>query len=539
MGANGTLGDPDLIAQIAAFGEGRGQRGSAVLDRFIRHFYRRLPPEDLARREVADLHAAAQGMFAFLRCRAADTDKLRIYNPDPDRDGWASPHTTIDLVTGDRPFIIDSVAAELNRQGSAIHFLAHPTFRVVRDEAGALRDLRAADEELSGVTELVESVVRIEIDRQADDGAMDALAARFARVLKDGRYTVEDWGAMRDALDGARDDLADGAPPGADSEEGAAFLRWLAARHFTFLGYRRLDLTMDGEIAALAEVPGTALGILRRADDERDAEGPRRRPLPRDVLEQVTEASPLIVYRSARRSTVHRPAPMIVVEAKRRRRDGAVVGIHRFLGLFTSSAYGRSPTEVPLLRRKVAAVLERAGFTPDSHDGRSLLRVLETFPRDELFPYDVEALFETGIAILHLRRRPRLRLFVRRDHLAGAVSCLVFVPRERYDTGMRRRVVPILEEAFGGVCEAFFTQLDDGPLARPHAIVRVARGVGEGEPVEAVEARLIDVIRGWDDGLHAALGAAWDERRAATFERRYGAAFPPGYRDRFPPPWRR
>ena len=156
--------------------------------------------------------------------------------------------------------------------------------------------------------------------------------------------------------------------------------------------------------------------------------------------------------------------------------SGEVVGVRLFFGLFTSLAYSRNPRSIPLLRLKVRRIVERAGLAPASHDGKALLHILDTLPRDELFQTDEDQLFDTVIGILNLQERQRIALFIRRDPLERFVSCLVYVPRERYDTALRRRFAAILEEAFAGELSTFYTHLDDSPLARVHFIIRTTRG---------------------------------------------------------------
>ena len=499
--------------------------GGGLEDRFAAHFYSRLPADELAGRSGAELRAAALAMLAFMRRRAAGADKLRVYDPDPETDGWRSPHTAIDVVTDDRPFIVDSLISELGRRDIPIRFVAHPIFRVERDAAGGLVDLRARGGE--GGAAGAESVVRIEIGRGAADSA--ALQARLAAILRDVRNATDDWEAMRAVLEQAITEAARGAPGGGELEEGLAFLRWLADRNFTFLGYRRYDIAVDNGAARLRPVPGSALGVLRRAAEPR-ARGPA---LPESVMRRLRDARPATVSKSARRSTVHRAAHMDSVEVKRRDAEGRAVGIHRFLGLYTSAAYNASPAETPLLRGKISAVLRRAGFPPASHDAKALVHVFDTFPRDELFLYEEDALLETGLGIMRLHERPRPRLFVRAEGLGRAVSCLVFIPRDHFDARLRARIARILETAFGGACEAFFTSVGDDPLARLHVIVRTPPGGAPPYSAEAIEARIAAAARSWEDDLAAALAAAHDGARAATLRRRYASAFPPSYRNRF------
>ena len=193
------------------------------------------------------------------------------------------------------------------------------------------------------------------------------------------------------------------------------------------------------------------------------------------------------------------------------RRDAALIGEHLFVGLFTSAAYSRSPREIPILRRKVEACVERAGFDPASHDGKALLHILEGFPRDELFQMSADELFETALGILHLQERQRIALFTRRDPFERFISCLVFLPRDRLTTELRRRMQHILAEAYHGKLGAFYTQVTDDKLARLHIVIETTPNAIPDVDQAELEARLVEVGRSWTDYLQEALIEAHGE----------------------------
>ena len=523
----------DLLDHIVELARSRseGARGDEI-ELFLRHYYRRLPTEDIQGRDAEDLYFSALGMLNFMRSRTAGHDKLRVYNTSLDADGWSSPHTVIDLVTDDRPFLVDSLTATLTEADIAVHLVVHPIFRSLRNDAGELLALHGRGQ--SPDESILESISRIEIVRQVGEDEIEALAAHLAAVLDDVRVAVADWRAMRGQLDAVIEELAASAPPPrTELDETIAFLSWIAENNFTFLGYCSYSLLRNSRGARLKAATKNPLGIYRGATmmaDQPDAA--RGKTVSSEVVDRLTDPSLLLIAKSPRKSTVHRSTNMDSVEVKRYDGDGNVIGIHRFLGLYTSAAYNHSPTVIPVLRQRLAIALARAGFSPTSHDGKELLHVLETYPRNELFQASEDELLETSLGILHLQERPRLRLFVRRDTLGGSMSCMVFLPRERFDSSLRRDITRILEDSFGGKCQDFYTQLGDSPLARLHIILETTAAAAAID-VEVVEGRLVDAVHGWEDSLHDALRAAYDEHRAASLERRYASAFPASYRDRF------
>src|SRR5207302_2504690 len=300
---------------------------------------------------------------------------------------------------------------------------------------------------------------------------LPVLAAQFDAVLADVRRAVADWRAMRDSLRTIADEVAAAPPPlpPAEIAEGVDFLRWLDDDNFTYLGFREYALpNAGGEIGA---GPLPPLGIL--SEERHSAFGGLRElgALPLDVQQFIRRRELLIVAKTDRRATVHRTVHMDAIGIRRFNEAGEVVALRAFVGLFTSVAYSRRPQSIPLLRQKVRRTLERAGLAPDSHDGKALLHILEVFPRDELFQITEDELFDTAIGILNLQERQRIALFVRKDRLERFVSCLVYVPRERYDTRLRQDFAAVLADAFAGTVDDYYTHLDEPVLAHVQFIV--------------------------------------------------------------------
>ena len=255
--------------------------------------------------------------------------------------------------------------------------------------------------------------------------------------------------------------------------------------------------------------------------------------LPPDVRQFLRQNRLMMVTKTNYPATVHRAVHMDSVVLKRFDENGTVIGERLFAGLFTSTAYNRSARDIPFLRRKVERTLQRAGFAPRSHDGKALTNILETFPRDELFQISDDDLYKISLGILHLQERQRTALFTRIDPFERFVSCLVYVPRDRYDTALRKRIQRILEASFGGPCSAFYTLLDESMLARVQFIISTEPGRLPDIDLAGVEAALTEATRSWPDLLQAALIEAKGEEHGLRLLRRYGPAFPTAYREEF------
>ncbi|HEX3610343.1 MAG TPA: NAD-glutamate dehydrogenase [Sporichthyaceae bacterium] len=503
------------------------------LDALGRAYWRHVVAEDLGGRGQADLAGAVASHLELAANRPQGTARVRVRTPLVEPDGWsAAGRSVIEVVTDDMPFLVDSVTSELNQADHAIALTVHPQPVVRRDVAGGLLGL--ADLAAPGAEDTRESWIHVEIARVTADEA-SAIETGLRRVLSDVRNSVEDWQKMGEAALRAAGDLLGGqADPeaAADPEHGEAadLLCWLADNHFTFLGYREYALENDDRGAALVGVPGSGLGILRGdapLSFSFDA-------LPPEIRERVWEdPRPVIVNKSTSRSTVHRPAYLDFIGVKRYDDRGRVLGERRFLGLFARSAYSESVLRIPMLRRKVDELFAITGFAPNSYSGRDLIEAVETYPRDELYITPTAQLADTLLAVLHLKERRRLRLFLRRDEFGRFVSALVYLPRDRYDTTNRLRIEEILIEELGGFNIEHSAWVTESVLARLHFVMRVDpdRTAGRQVDTAAIEDRLVAATRTWREDLAEALDERYDPVRATELTARYAEAFPAGYRE--------
>jgi glutamate dehydrogenase len=519
--------ETELIESICARIHQRvADAGAEDCDAFARQYYHWVPPEDLVGRSSNDLSGAAVAQWNLAHDRPPGRNKVRVYNPDLARDGWSSTHTVIEIISDDMPFVVDSLGMELVRQGYGIHILIHPVIRVRRDAEGRLLQTLAPG--ATAADAIAESYVHVEVDRETDAERLLTLTEGMERVLAEVRAAVEDWPAMRARAQAIADELEGSPPPldAAEVEEARAFLAWLEDDHFTFLGYREYELALEGDgEAALRPILGTGLGILRAGNRPRTASR-----LPRKVGELARVPQLLVLTKANSRATVHRPSYLDYIGVKTFGPDGQVTGERRFLGLYTTAAYGENPRAIPIVRQKVDQVLRRAGFPPGGHDAKALVEILEAYPRDGLFQITGEELFEAAMAILGLGERQRLKLLVRRDAYERFVSCLVFVPRDRFNTENRLRVEKILIDAFGATRSDWSTYISESVLIRVDYMLWCDDEPPRFVDVAALEAQLGQAIRSWTDDLRDALVEEEGEERGTALYRRYQAAFPAAYR---------
>ncbi|MFC5815319.1 NAD-glutamate dehydrogenase [Nonomuraea harbinensis] len=500
---------------------------------FLRVYYRHVPPDDLLDRNLVDVYGPAMSQRQLAETRPQGRPVVRAYTPTLDENGWDPGRSVVEVVTDDMPFLVDSVTMELDRHGIGVHLVVHPQIRVRRDLTGKI--LGSGQEDVTGQM-LVESWIHVEIDRQSDPALLKALETDLQRVLTDVRHAVEDFRKMRALALQTAEDLAVNPPPlpPAEVEDSLDLLRWLADGHFTFLGYREYRLESGEEGETLRALPGAALGILR--DDKVHSDS--FSALPAELRARAREKQLLIITKANSRATVHRDAYLDYIGVKLFSPEGEVVGERRFLGLFTHVAYNESISRIPVLRRKLAAVIEAAGLTAESHDGKDLIEILETFPRDELFQTSTEQLLPIALGVLRLRERKQVKLFLRRDDYGRYISCLIYLPRDRYTTMVRLQMQELLLKALGGKGLDYRASIGESALARLHVVIRGERGKqlpAPGVDVEELEARLAAITRSWEDDLGAAIREMTSEEEAPGLVKRYHVAFPEAYKADFQP----
>jgi glutamate dehydrogenase len=531
----------DLIAKAARRATGKKGTGAPPKDaaeQFLRQYYRHIAFEDLDERADTDVWGAAVSNYRLAASRLAGVAHVRAFTPTVGEHGWsAGGHTVVQVVTDDMPFLVDSVIMELHAQGRSVHLVVHPQLLVRRTITGDLVEVIDDESYVVGGEADVrrESWMHVEIDRDTDTAQLDRIVQRLCVVLSDVREAVEDWAKMHQQLLDIVAGLRERPPasiPQFEVEQGIDLLSWLADDHFTLLGYREYRLgTVDG-VEVLRGVPGTGLGILR-ADQSMSADHGKMPPL---VREKAREKTLLVLAKANSKSTVHRPAHLDYVGIKTFDDDGEVIGERRFLGLYSSIAYTESLTRIPLLREKAYGVLEAAGVERESHTGKALMDVLENYPRDELFQTPLEELQSIAMQVLQTRERRRLRLFVRRDAYHRFLSCLVYLPRDRYNTSVREKVSSILLDELAGTSIEYTARVTESMLARVHFVVRPERGktIGADFDVAAVERKLADAARSWSDDFVAAVREEYGEGRGAALARTYAHAWPEAYKEDYP-----
>lgn len=525
-----------LITKVLSYAEKHLPKEKwLVISDFIKRLYAYASAEDLKERNIAELYGIALSFFELSNHRNPKELKVNVFNPCPEKDGWQSKHTIIQVVIDDMPFLVDSMHMEINRLGFTTHLMIHTGgIRVLRDENGYMTKVLPYDHEQNNHRYILEAPIYMEIEKQTDPHVLEEIKENIIRVLDDVRAAVEDWDAMKKKMNESIQALKRGTMPQNPSEvnEAAAFLEWILDNNFTFLGVRDYEVIGQRGEYALRLIPGTGLGVLR---DESHSKMYRHiSELPdqaRDLM--LSKAQILLISKTNTLSSVHRLTYTDYIGVKRFDESGEFVSERRFIGLFTSSAYHTNPEHIPLLRKKVAEILKKSKLPEFSHSGKDLKNILVTLPRDDLFQATTDELFELVIGILHLQERRRIRLFVRKDAYGRFLSCLVYIPRENFNTDIIGQIQDLLLEAFGGIEVSLTIHFSESILARIHFVVRLDPTKELSYDLKDIERKLVEIGKSWQDGLRENIMDYFGEEHGLKLLRCYQNAFPAGYRDTF------
>ncbi|WP_116044918.1 NAD-glutamate dehydrogenase [Amycolatopsis palatopharyngis] len=513
----------------------------------IRLYYRHIPAEEILDDDPQELVGAVRSHQDFARERVPGRPKVRLVNPSNAADGWTREATVVQLVTDDMPYLVDSIVAQLSRSGMQVQRIVHPIVVVTRDLTGNLRDIHpTADVADPPQESSIESWMYLEIDRITDAERARELEIRLTSVLGDVREVVEDTEKMVETAQGIAASLDSVPPPLAVDEvsSGAELLRWLAAGHFTFLGYRYYELIRESdageEVPALRAALASGLGVLRQ-----DSLAARSLTAGPDAAEKALAPELLVLTQASAPSTVHRPIYPYYVGVKTFDEHGEVTGEHRFLGMFTTTALHEDVLDIPVVQSRVREVIHRAGFPMESYSGQRMLEVLQNWPRADLFSADTDSLYATATGAITLADRRRLRLFLRPDPYGRFYSCLVFLPRDRYTTRSRLKMQEVLLDELEGTHLEYGTRLGETVLAQVHFTVHTEPARWVEPDTLRIQERLNEAVRGWDDrmveailterrdGAEVASAAGAGEESTTELGQRYAAVFPEAYKEDF------
>mgnify|MGYP000020584306 CR=1 FL=1 len=511
---------------FSMIGEKVGNDDAELIKAFGKLFYKNISFDDLDGRNDSDLYGATLSLWQMLQGTTSQQSSIKVFNPDIAKHGWQSSHTIIQIIVQDMPFLVDSVRMVLNRLGISAHLLLHMPIHSVRSADNSVQAF--VDSQSKSDNVVSQTVFLIEIDRQSKNKDLDVLKTELHAVVDEVSLSVADWQLMRDKLSTITQDFAKADCPAGDHAKNQAktFLNWLNDHNFTLMGYRHYAVKpITGDHRWIPN-NDTSLGLMKNSISDRERLISR---LPASARDEALGSNPLILTKTNSRSKVHRPAYMDYVGIKEFDQNGQVVGEHRFIGLYSASFYNSSATDLPMLREKIERMCDLAGFEAGTHAYKAFVNIVETYPRDELLQTSDAELANIILGIFQMQERGISRLFVRKDVFGRFYSCLVYVPRERYNTALRKETQALLKRSFASEHDVEFnTYFSESVYARTHYIARVSDNNMEFD-VNEIEDNLIELTKTWQDKLASRITSAHGEAKGKALVKKYADAFSRSY----------
>ncbi|MFL1732262.1 NAD-glutamate dehydrogenase [Moraxella oculi] len=523
--------DGERLASIIGIAMEKSHEDATILKKFIHSYYHCLHHSIADQLSDVELAGMALHHFSQLKNHDGQAPRLSVINPVSDEHYFSSRGSVVQMTVLDRPFLTDTVMMSLEKQGVSVKRIHNVIVKVARDEQGNIIDIAATDESGHDIAQQY-SLLHCEITRQSDkmlSNIHDALLMKIQTL----DIIVSDWTLMRNKLAAIRDEMVNMPIPTEPSskQEVLEFLDWIGSDHFIFMGFREYRFDKLGDEAELYSVGGSGLGVLRGASTDTLSQSFHR--LPSQLKHLLSLPRVILLSKSRHESPVHRPVYMDFLGIHKYDAAGQLVGEYRFVGLLTSQAYQTRVNDIPLLRQKSDEILDMSGLPKNGHSYLKMAHIINTLPRDDLFQASIDELYPMVSAISQLQDKNRLRLFTRIDHYQRFVSCLVYIPRHKFDTQLRMKIQKILTESYGGESSNFTTEFNELHHARVHIHVRTTPGKINVVDTTALENKLASLMQDWSDHYAKALSEDLGDGEANRIMRDYGDHIPTAYKERY------
>ena len=498
---------------------------SSLVKQFAQRLYSNMSSDDLENRNDSDLYGASLSLWHQFEHFDQASPAIRVFNPEISKHGWHSTHTIVEIIVKDMPFLVDSVRMALNRLGITSHLLLHSPISLKRDDNNRVTEFFDNLPKRTTKNNQKQTIFLIEIDRQSTKAAIKDITQELRSVVDEVSLAVDDWQAMRESLNAVieQKQASEGKN---DNKQSVIFLKWLADHNFTLMGYRHYKVNaVKGDYRWIPD-NDSSLGLMKNSKTDRERLISK---MAASAQREALSSNPFILTKTNTRSRVHRPAHMDYIGVKEFGPDGEVIGEHRFIGLYSASFYNSSATQIPVLREKIDRVCALSELEPGTHSHKAFVNIIETYPRDEIMQSTDAELMQNVLGIFQMQERGITRLFMRKEIFGRFISCMVFVPREKYNTQLRKDTQALLKRAFESQGEVeFTTYFSESVYARTHYIAQVKDNNVEYD-VKEIENNIIELTKTWGDRLASAIVSAHGEAAGKALQQRYANAFSRSY----------
>ena len=496
---------------------------------FAELYYKNVSVSESTSLSEDSIYGSFFSLWKFIQERKKNENSVRVYNPTVASCGWSSTHTIVDILTEDKPFLVSTLILAFSNKNLRIYDIAHPIMSYVRDDNGMLKDVLSHRAKVEHGCK--EALIRIEVECLADQKNRDDLVKTIEKAIADVTKVFRDWSNMTQKLDEAVNYCKNNKLPLPSDvvDSSVDFLNWLKADNFLFIGYECYDIGNTEEGTEISLVEDSGLGYFRA-----EQSGNSVIKLSPHVVSMLQEPKLLILTKSTLRSNIHRYSYLDHVGVKRYKetKDGfVVVGEWRFFGLLSSRAYETPLSEIPLVNEKAKKLVSEADAPLNSHNSRNIAYIMHQYPRDELLQADFSQLTVIIKSIVESQERRQLRLFLRSDSYDRYISAMIYVPKERFNTDLRKKLQHILLEELDASNIDFSVRISEYPLAQLRCIALCSDTYEKVLQADYIEKLMIEATYSWQDKLHHALVEAKGEVEGNLCFSRYADAFPLSYRE--------
>ncbi len=490
-----------------------------LFKKFIKEFYRSANSKDFRDFDNKDLLYFAVTSFKNLQVREKDFFKVSSYN--------SSKNVTIfNIANDDKPFLLDSIVIEFENRELSIKNIIHPILSISRNSDNEARDISP----FSGQNN--ESIIQLHCEKIYNEDEVDSVTYEIRKILETCNLVVSDWPKMIDLTGKAKKNLLSCKDKFGDVniDDFIDFISWIEDGNFIFLGATEYQVLKKDKTYSLKRVDDQILGVLRSSYDKvvpsiynRTAE---------EIKVSIEDPYFIEILKSKYTSKIHRYSYTERIRIQKFDNDGNVCGEYRLIGLFASSAYYQPSNTIPLVRNKIKNVIDRANYAPKGHNIKDLKYVLDSYPRDELFQISENDLCKIAMETVSISGRSVIRFFPRNDKFSRFVSCLIFLPKDLFNTVSRQNIQGILEDEYGGYVDSYSTYFTMHHMARLHVIVKTDNGIKEVD-IDKIEGRIIKITKIWSDGLRDNIFNYLDLKDLNKIYKLYKKSFSLSYQNRF------
>ncbi|MGI9319768.1 MAG: NAD-glutamate dehydrogenase, partial [bacterium] len=514
---------------IAAIKKSIRPTPSATKLEFLSDYYHRISGQDFSQDRTPFLYQSALLHFNLAKARKPgqiliQTDNLMLHDN--------SSRTVVSIVTDDNPFIISSLTITLNHLNYRVERTLHPMFQVVRNSKHAISNIhryRSGDvSRKRSDKSILESFIQFEIDAVAESEHKKLISA-LEKTLKNIAVVTSDWSFMRDAALSLAD-MVEQSQQGPTFAEYGALFRWMAENHFAFIGY--CELEVSGKNQNIHIDSDSLSGILRAAHQDGQ-----------DILKilppiKQSKTSPIIFTKSRKRVYIHRANYLdcILIDHdfdKSQRGTKSKRRVSCVLGFLAGSTTTMAISSIPHLRSKAAFILSESTLRKGSYAYKELRTILETLPREMIFQLDVKSLYSLCMTLLNQQERRRTRLHITRNICGHFFSCLVYVPRDLFNTELRKRVHHFLQETLNAQEVTFNVYFSESILTRIHFTAYCSEDARLGVAQSDLELAVQSMARDWDENLFVAAQNRYNLEKASELLLAWRGAFPASYLENF------